>query len=1055
PPPNQSYLAFNGCTNFNAKITLAIPSTSCSSNATGLAAGMAGLIYSAAYTAHQKGALQPSPNRSLCRLVASSHLSGDDRCLITPNEVRQLMASGTIGGLLQADDVNFADGLTPDLASCSPLPLPGCTDPNGLLQTQVTANRTSLAPLAPAIMQSYPARAGHDQFYGYGRVNMARAVSALLSDPAAPGRPRIPPSVEIDSPQWFQQVSPGQTSLAVRGEVHARGELFTCDIYVAPGHYPNNRLTTQVPPGDFQKISNGACNGLVPRRAALDGTLGSINLGALKSRFPASTRATGFAGNEAGGPGQAQTSNGRPNTDPYGFVVKVVASTGAGSARMTGEDQRAAFLHRDQEMLPGFPKAIGRGVVTQGTPTSDGESSPALADLDGDNRSELVLAGSDGFVHALRPDGSELSGWPVRGDRPPLHLGGRAFASGEVTREVGNAIVASVAVDDVDRDGIPEVFAADLEGGVYGWRADGRHFFAAHTNPDFSGAPLPGRPFESPRYQPGQSGLHRTQPGFLGSPALADLDGDRRLEVIAAAMDRHVYAWRADGSAVPGFPVLVVDPAKVESVDPQTHQVTFRADSGSLQQGAIIDTPAVADLIGDEGPEIVVGTNEEYEAGADGGFNAAPPNGSSGTLLDTARTTVEGLKGICGSPCDAIPDVPISPANTRLYALHGDGAVHGDGPPGYENAILPGWPAKLGILNSELLPVVGEGVSGSPVVAKASCGGAGSGGGGAKVGALANNGEAYVFDVLGRSCFGRDADGHDVPVQTDVGASTNIDRPLVPAVGHPVFAKLGDDMSLLSPAAGLMRALDVALPEYQRLGQDFLGAWSLANGGQLRPNFPQPMNDLQFLTGPSVGQLDDTPGQDVVAGSASHDLRAYTALGAPLSSAWPKLTGDWTIANPTLGSFGTIDTAPGARKVVIALTRSGYLFAYRTTAPACSPSEWPRFHHDNANSGDYGRDAALPGKPTLLSAGATELGFTSPGDDLMCGAPARYEIHTSRRPITEAGFGAATPLENPPAAGAPGSRRTYTLPPSVRRYVAVRAVDEQGNAGRVASIRLP
>jgi len=37
PSPDHSYLDFNGCTNFNAKITLAIPSTSCSSNAAGLA----------------------------------------------------------------------------------------------------------------------------------------------------------------------------------------------------------------------------------------------------------------------------------------------------------------------------------------------------------------------------------------------------------------------------------------------------------------------------------------------------------------------------------------------------------------------------------------------------------------------------------------------------------------------------------------------------------------------------------------------------------------------------------------------------------------------------------------------------------------------------------------------------------------------------------------------------------------------------------------------------------------------------------------------------------
>ena len=61
-PPPISYLALNGCTNFNAKITLAIPSDSCSSNATGLAAGMAGLVYSAALSARSKGALSDHPS---------------------------------------------------------------------------------------------------------------------------------------------------------------------------------------------------------------------------------------------------------------------------------------------------------------------------------------------------------------------------------------------------------------------------------------------------------------------------------------------------------------------------------------------------------------------------------------------------------------------------------------------------------------------------------------------------------------------------------------------------------------------------------------------------------------------------------------------------------------------------------------------------------------------------------------------------------------------------------------------------------------------------------
>jgi hypothetical protein len=113
---------------------------------------------------------------------------------------------------------------------------------------------------------------------------------------------------------------------------------------------------------------------------------------------------------------------------------------------------------------------------------------------------------------------------------------------------------------------------------------------------------------------------------------------------------------------------------------------------------------------------------------------------------------------------------------------------------------------------------------------------------------------------------------------------------------------------------------------------------------------------------PPYADLDGQPGQEIVEGTASMDLNASSAGGTELGG-WPKLTTDWTVANPTIGSFGTLDTSAPARKVVIAETRSGYINAYSTSAPASSPSGCPRFHHDNANSGDYGRDATLPGAP--------------------------------------------------------------------------------------------
>ncbi len=49
----KSYLYLNGCTNYNGHIAVAVPSSSCSSEATGLSSGMAGLLYSAALQRHR------------------------------------------------------------------------------------------------------------------------------------------------------------------------------------------------------------------------------------------------------------------------------------------------------------------------------------------------------------------------------------------------------------------------------------------------------------------------------------------------------------------------------------------------------------------------------------------------------------------------------------------------------------------------------------------------------------------------------------------------------------------------------------------------------------------------------------------------------------------------------------------------------------------------------------------------------------------------------------------------------------------------------------------
>jgi hypothetical protein len=309
-------------------------------------------------------------------------------------------------------------------------------------------------------------------------------------------------------------------------------------------------------------------------------------------------------------------------------------------------------------------------------------------------------------------------------------------------------------------------------------------------------------------------------------------------------------------------------------------------------------------------------------------------------------------------------------------------------------------------------------------------------------------GISYILNPDATSCYGEDG-GKSRGLQTDVTLSgRKQDSFAYSAVGQPAFGNFAGGVSYLAPATGIVRALDLAANEYQG-GQDYLGAWDAATG-QFRPGFPGVVNDLQFLTGPSVGDIDGRAGEELLGGTAYLDVHAFDAAGGDIGG-WPKLTSDWMVTNPTIGTFGEREADGDARKVVAIATRSGSLFVYRTGAEACADASWPRFHHDNANSGDYRRDAVSPGAPGDVALDGRTLKLTAPGDDGLCGRAAAYQVVQSNGAVTGESF-AGAPSE-PVKPGDPGQAQSIPLTGPKRKVVAVRALDEQGNAGPFVTVR--
>jgi hypothetical protein len=252
-------------------------------------------------------------------------------------------------------------------------------------------------------------------------------------------------------------------------------------------------------------------------------------------------------------------------------------------------------------------------------------SSPAIADLDKDGSLEVII----GVDSHYEPD-------PIN-----MEDGGRLFVFDGATGtdrsgfpiQVDEVIASSPAIGDLDGDGYLDI----VVGSGNCWGANNGCGIPYHPGVgewiaawDRNGSALPGWPFTV-------SGQY-----VLGSPALADMNGDGSLEVIVNTSERGaspevgwVYVLSGAGAALPGWPVQPSTPVDCD---------------GNAAHYATGASPIVADINGDDDLEIVLPSNWELAVW-----------GPDGTQL----TRPAYLPPIC------------QPADSTAYKLETGGPVHG------------------------------------------------------------------------------------------------------------------------------------------------------------------------------------------------------------------------------------------------------------------------------------------------------------------------------------------------------------------------------------------
>jgi hypothetical protein len=795
----------------------------------------------------------------------------------------------------------------------------------------------------------------------------------------------IPPTADIQSPTWYQWVDPTrQSTVQVTANVAAQratGGNYSWQLQYGLGPQPNDST-------GWATFASGTGSG--PATVS-----GKIKLSQIPSSF--------WAGAYSVDPST------RLSIEQYDVSVRVrvFANDDKNDAWAMGEDRRAFHLRHDDTELPGFPVNLG----------SSGESSPTLADIEGRGTLDTILATSDGSVHVIRPDGSEAPGFPVHtgpaiGMDPKYshnYLSDPTWANNVVPRP-GDEIVSALAVGDLTHTGALDIVGSTLNGKTWAWDGSG-HVILGFPVLDGTPAnyglsvPPPDTPFS----------FHPENVAFP-SPVLVDLDGKGRLNIVQAAGDNHVYAWRSDGDAVPGWPVSTLLPAG-----------TVPAGSQQTHDSKIIPTPAIADINGDGKPDVVVGLDDSILG-----------SGPQGAGVQTFLLAFDGRGTLAGGP------VPGNPALLTGYPVKIPGLIQGYGvaqdfvTQGVESPVIYSDPVNgpQAVVNANLffqhrVDLKTATVSNNPFA------------------------PASIPAAAPDSC----------PTLTGgtPGYSTNCT--LVPFTTSASLGKVQSNTTVpqVFQAGSSASAILIGITQVPGFGvrvDNGMGAWDPSSGSNLS-TYSRYVQGLAFFSAPAIADVtgDGTP--DILQSTDSSALMGFDGVTGLAAAGFPKWTGGFSLFTPATGDIN----GAGATDVA-EMTREGYLSAWSTAANGCTGnSEAWHWHQDDRNTGHYGTDTRPPSAISDLvsttQGGNDVLTFTAVGNDWKCGTAKSYQLFTSASPIDQGNVAHATRITVTQSPSASGTRETITIPAAQNLgFLAIRAVDAAGNIGPLpviasASSRVP